>query len=94
MIYDGDDDCSARFLEHLVRTELVFVRMTPPWTLKRFLVNATRNFQKSVNAAMKLFELTATHKGIPGIGKELLPSTSKHKERIFFSCLSVAKCLD
>ena len=66
-----------RFLKDLIRTELIFLKLTSPWALTQFMVNKTHEIQDAVNAAAKLIELTGTPGDDDNSGIHVSPAKSR-----------------
>jgi len=54
----------AKFLEGVVRAELMIVKLVEPYHLRQFLINVSKEMEGAVNGALRLFQLTSTHEGI------------------------------
>jgi len=69
----------AKFLEGLLRAELILVRLTSGSTIKNFLQNKTGELMASTNSAIKLFEITATEGHGGPMGRDAVPNRPNHR---------------
>jgi len=80
---EGPQECTivedAKFLEGLLRAQLILVRLTSGPTIKHFLMNKTGELIKSTDSAIKLIQITATGGHGGPMGRDAVPERPNHR---------------